>query len=76
MNAQRLPDPAAAANAAIDMVLADMASTDRRGIVVDSPPGAGKTTLVIAAAVSLIEAGEPCMMSPKPTTRSTTWCCG
>lgn len=62
MNAQRLPDPAAAANAAIDMVLADMASTDRRGIVVDSPPGAGKTTLVIAAAVSLIEAGEPCMI--------------
>jgi hypothetical protein len=54
--------PAAAADAAVRTILADMAGTDRRGIVVDSPPGAGKTTLVVAAALDLVNAGEHCMI--------------
>jgi hypothetical protein len=55
-------DPVAEANAAVRLVLNEMVSTDRRGIVVDSPPGAGKTTLVAASAIRLFEAGERCMV--------------
>src|SRR5262245_53263910 len=40
-------------------VLADLGSGDHRGVVVDSPPGAGKSTLVVRAAVELAAAGEP-----------------
>lgn len=34
----------------------------RRGVVVDSPPGAGKSTLVVLAAAGLADAGEPVMV--------------
>ncbi len=34
----------------------------RRGLVVDSPPGAGKSTLVVRAAARLADAGEPVMV--------------
>lgn len=44
----------------IDAVLADLA--DHRGVVVDSPPGAGKSTLVVRAAGVLAAAGEPVMI--------------
>jgi len=33
-----------------------------RGVVVDSPPGAGKSTLVVRAAAGLAESGEPVMV--------------
>ena len=36
--------------------------TAERGVVVDSPPGAGKSTLVVAAASRLAGAGEPVMV--------------
>jgi hypothetical protein len=58
-------DPAAAAKAAVQTVLDDLAAIDRssgRGVVVDSPPGAGKSTLVRTAARELAEAGEPIMI--------------
>jgi hypothetical protein len=54
-------DAAASARAVTDAILADLAKAER-GVVVDSPPGAGKSTLVIAAAASLAERGERVMV--------------
>ncbi|BCL15909.1 AAA domain-containing protein [Micromonospora sagamiensis] len=51
--------PAVEAERVITAVLADLRSGAHRGVVVDSPPGAGKSTLVVRAAVDLAEAGEP-----------------
>jgi hypothetical protein len=58
------------AEQAVAGVLADLAATQvgeeleglgesRRGVVVDSPPGAGKSALVVRAAAELAQAGEP-----------------
>ena len=58
---QRL-SPAAEAARVVDAVLADLAAGDHRGVVVDSPPGAGKSTLVVRAAQVLAAAGEPLML--------------
>ncbi|MEU3505020.1 AAA domain-containing protein [Streptomyces hundungensis] len=55
-------DPAAAAAAATDAILADTLHGSARGIVVDSPPGAGKSTLVVRAALELAAAGRPLMV--------------
>ncbi|SHN47885.1 AAA domain-containing protein [Cryptosporangium aurantiacum] len=55
-------DPAAEAARTTDAILADLRSGTSRGIVVDSPPGAGKSTLVVRAAVELARAGEPLMI--------------
>jgi hypothetical protein len=55
------PSPAAAAGV-VDAVLTDLATSDHRGIVVDSPPGAGKSTLVVRAAAELAASGEPLMI--------------
>ncbi|WP_042374655.1 AAA domain-containing protein [Streptacidiphilus neutrinimicus] len=52
------PDPAVAADAAIAAILADLNGTRHRGVVVDSPPGAGKSTLVVRAAAELTAGGE------------------
>jgi hypothetical protein len=52
------PDPASAANAAAAAILADLADTRHRAVVVDSPPGAGKSTLVVRAAQELAVGGE------------------
>ncbi|GAA2619224.1 AAA family ATPase [Actinomadura fulvescens] len=56
-------DPAAAAAAAVNHILSELDALNgdrsRRGVVVDSPPGAGKSTLVRRAAVILAQAGEP-----------------
>ncbi|WP_217134967.1 AAA family ATPase [Streptomyces sp. AC558_RSS880] len=52
------PDPAMAAAAATRAILADMADGRHRAVVVDSPPGAGKSTLVVRAAQELTEGGE------------------
>ncbi|KWV30434.1 AAA family ATPase [Micromonospora rifamycinica] len=54
--------PAVEAERVVAAVLADLRSGDHRGVVVDSPPGAGKSTLVVRAAVELAAAGEPLMI--------------
>lgn len=52
------PDPAASADAATAAILADLADTRHKAVVVDSPPGAGKSTLVVRAAQELAVGGE------------------
>jgi hypothetical protein len=54
-------DASARAERAIEAILADMARAER-GVVVDSPPGAGKSTLVVRAAAELAAAGERVMV--------------
>jgi hypothetical protein len=54
--------PSAEAAQVVDAVLADLAAGDHRGVVVDSPPGAGKSTLVVRAAGVLAAAGEALMI--------------
>jgi AAA domain len=46
----------------IAAVLADLGHWAHRGVVVDSPPGAGKSTLVVRAAGELAAAGGPLMI--------------
>jgi hypothetical protein len=55
-------DPAAAAARATGRILADTLDGRHRGVVVDSPPGAGKSTLVVRAARELAAAGEKLMI--------------
>ncbi|MDF2711850.1 MAG: helicase, partial [Nonomuraea muscovyensis] len=54
------PEPAASPEQVIRDVLADLPR--HRGVVVDSPPGAGKSTLVVRAAAHIAETGEPLMI--------------
>ncbi|MFI8853723.1 AAA family ATPase [Streptomyces sp. NPDC053499] len=56
------PTPASAAAAATEAILADTLGGAHRGVVVDSPPGAGKSTLVVRAARELAAAGHPLMV--------------
>jgi hypothetical protein len=42
--------------------LAGLPRSRHRGMAVDSPPGAGKSTLVVRAAIDLVAAGEPVMV--------------
>ncbi|MFW6693543.1 AAA domain-containing protein [Streptomyces sp. MAR4 CNX-425] len=51
------PDPASAARLATDAILRDTLDGPSRGVLVDSPPGAGKSTLVVRAARELAAAG-------------------
>ncbi|MEU6549786.1 AAA domain-containing protein [Streptomyces sp. NPDC046915] len=55
-------DPGAAAARATDAILRDTLHGTHRGVVVDSPPGAGKSTLVVRAALELADAGRPLMV--------------
>ncbi|MGW2057754.1 AAA domain-containing protein [Streptomyces sp. NPDC001840] len=55
-------DPGAAATRATDAILRDTLHGSHRGVVVDSPPGAGKSTLVVRAARELAAAGRPLMV--------------
>ncbi|MFE3017392.1 AAA domain-containing protein [Streptomyces sp. NPDC059256] len=55
-------DPAAEATKATDAILYDTLNGTHRGVVVDSPPGAGKSTLVVRAARELAAAGRPLMV--------------
>ena len=57
-----VPDPGAAAAAATAAILADTLYGTSRGVVVDSPHGAGKSTLVVRAALELAAAGRPLMV--------------
>jgi hypothetical protein len=54
--------PGAEATRVVEAVLRDLATTEHRGIVVDSPPGAGKSTLVVRAAGVLAAAGASLMI--------------
>lgn len=55
-------NPGAAATEATDAILHDTLHGTARGVVVDSPPGAGKSTLVVRAALELADAGRPLMV--------------
>ncbi|WP_234436300.1 AAA family ATPase [Streptomyces sp. NRRL S-813] len=55
-------DPGTAAARATEAILRDTLHGPHRGVVVDSPPGAGKSTLVVRAALELAEAGRPLMV--------------
>ncbi|MFF0431943.1 AAA domain-containing protein [Streptomyces sp. NPDC004327] len=55
-------DPSAEAARATAGILADTLHGTARGVVVDSPPGAGKSTLVVRAALELAAAGRPLMV--------------
>src|SRR5215470_1405527 len=46
----------------IRRVLTDLANADHHGVVVDSPPGAGKSTLVVRAATDIARGGESVMV--------------
>ena len=54
--------PAAEAARVVDAVLSDLMVGEHRGIVVDSPPGAGKSTLVVRAAGVLAAGGAALMI--------------
>src|SRR6201996_9477883 len=56
-----IEDAGERARRVIAAILADLGRAER-GVVVDSPPGAGKSTLVVAAAASLAERGERVMV--------------
>ncbi|MFD0212579.1 AAA family ATPase [Streptomyces hirsutus] len=60
--AEAVFDAGAAATRATDAILRDTLHGTARGVVVDSPPGAGKSTLVVRAALELAEAGRPLMV--------------
>ncbi|MGW2044282.1 AAA family ATPase [Streptomyces sp. NPDC001858] len=62
MTAEAAFDPGAAAGRATDAILRDTLHGTARGVVVDSPPGAGKSTLVVRAALELAEAGRSLMV--------------
>ena len=51
-----IAEAAARARQATDQILADLATAEQ-GVVVDSPPGAGKSTLVVSAAAELAGTG-------------------
>ncbi|MCS0605299.1 AAA family ATPase [Streptomyces sp. LP11] len=55
-------EPGAAAARATDAILHDTLHGTERGVVVDSPPGAGKSTLVVRAALELAGAGRSLMV--------------
>ncbi|MEV4425270.1 AAA domain-containing protein [Streptomyces sp. NPDC053792] len=55
-------DPSAEAARATGAILSDTLHGTARGVVVDSPPGAGKSTLVVRAALELAAAGRPLMV--------------
>ncbi|MFJ4836180.1 AAA domain-containing protein [Streptomyces sp. NPDC088747] len=54
--------PAELANAAVTDILTALTSGTTQPLVVDSPPGAGKSTLVVRAARTLAAAGERCII--------------
>jgi hypothetical protein len=62
VSSHALVSPAEEAATVIAAVLRDLTAGDHRGVVVDSPPGAGKSTLVVRAAGELAATGEPLMI--------------
>ncbi|MFG2571167.1 AAA family ATPase [Streptomyces sp. NPDC048481] len=62
MTVEAAVDPGTAATRATDAILRDTLHGTARGVVVDSPPGAGKSTLVVRAALELADAGRSLMV--------------
>ncbi|MFD7402641.1 AAA domain-containing protein [Streptomyces sp. NPDC059866] len=62
MTTQTAFDPGAAAARATEAILHDTLHGPHRGVVVDSPPGAGKSTLVVRAALELAGTGRSLMV--------------
>ncbi|MFJ1804726.1 MULTISPECIES: AAA family ATPase [unclassified Streptomyces] len=62
MTTEAVFDPGTAATRATDAILRDTLHGTARGVVVDSPPGAGKSTLVVRAALELADAGRSLMV--------------
>jgi hypothetical protein len=62
VSSNALVSPAEEAATVISAVLSDLSSGRHRGVVVDSPPGAGKSTLVVRAAGEVAATGEPLMI--------------
>ncbi|MDX3074732.1 AAA family ATPase [Streptomyces sp. NPDC088354] len=62
MSPSPVSEAARAADAATERILHDTLHGTHRGVVVDSPPGAGKSTLVVRAAQELVAAGESLMV--------------
>jgi len=46
----------------ITAALSDFTTSSHRGVIVDSPPGAGKSTLVVRAATQIAQGDEPVMV--------------
>ncbi|WP_030271483.1 AAA family ATPase [Micromonospora globosa] len=57
-----MTSPQQLAEARTAEIIADFTSTQQQGVVVDSPPGAGKSTLVVRVAAEVAEASEPIMV--------------
>ncbi|MCQ9183833.1 AAA family ATPase [Streptomyces sp. IBSBF 2953] len=62
MSTEAAVDPGTAATRATAAILRDTLHGTARGVVVDSPPGAGKSTLVVRAALELADAGRSLMV--------------
>jgi hypothetical protein len=58
----RVPDAEAEAERVITAALSDFTEGSDRGVVVDSPPGAGKSTLVVRAATHIAQGDESVMV--------------
>jgi len=56
------PSPSDEADRVVEAVLDDLRHGTDLGVVVDSPPGAGKSTLVVRAALALAENGSHVMV--------------
>lgn len=56
------PDPAAQVERVIAQAMDEFTGGAHRGVVVDSPPGAGKSTLVVRAATTIATEDEPVMV--------------
>jgi hypothetical protein len=61
--------PAAEAGRVTDAVLRDLSLGGHRGVVVDSPPGAGKSTLVVRAAAEIAAGGDRLMVVAQTNTQ-------
>lgn len=57
-----MTSPAGDAEVAIQRIIATLTATTQPGVVVDSPPGAGKSTLVVRSSTLLAAGGEPVMV--------------
>ncbi|MEU8892300.1 AAA domain-containing protein [Streptomyces sp. NPDC048442] len=56
-------DPGARADRTVSAILSCLDTTTGRGVVVDSPPGAGKSTLVVKATGHLVSTGRHVMIT-------------
>ncbi|WP_258036309.1 AAA domain-containing protein [Streptomyces sp. SM10] len=62
MTSLHLPSPQEQTHQATRAILNELHALTHRGLVVDAPPGAGKSTLVVQAAGTLAQPGAPCVV--------------